>query len=102
MGTRLHKVSLHRMFLKAPQNVMNALACYLRREEKSIAPAIRAFIEDNLKNLDYSHQLDHTKLYSQGHVSNLKHIYDDLNREYFRSKLNLSITWFGKFTQRNR
>lgn len=94
------KVSLHRIFLEAPKNVMNALACYLRQEDKSIAPSVKAFIEDNLKNLDYSHQLDRKKMYIQGHVYNLRQIYDALNFEYFHNKLNLHITWFGKAIQR--
>jgi hypothetical protein len=96
------KVSLHRMFLDAPQNVMDALACYLRQEDKHISSSVKAFIEDNLKNLDYSHQLDRSKLYSQGNVYNLQQIYDTLNREYFQNKLQLYITWFGKPSQRSR
>lgn len=96
------KVSLHRIFLQAPKNVMDALACYLRHEDGVIAPAVKAFIEDNLRHLDYSHQLDRKKLYSQGHVYNLQHIYNDLNREYFDNKLNLNITWFGKAFQKRR
>lgn len=96
------KVSLHRIFLQAPQNVMQALACYLKQEDRIIAPTIKAFIEDNLKKLDYSHLLDKRKLYSQGHVYNLQHIYNDLNKEYFNNRLSLYITWFGKAIQRNR
>lgn len=90
------KVSLHRMFLQAPQNVMDALACYLKQEDKIIAPKIRSFIEENIQKMDYSHLLDRKKIHSQGNVYNLQKIYDDLNREYFHGKLNLTITWFGK------
>ncbi len=80
------KVSLHRIFLEAPQNVMQALACYISQEDKSIAPTVKAFIEDNLKKLDYSHQLDRSKLYSQGNVYNLQKMYNDINSEYFEKK----------------
>jgi hypothetical protein len=96
------QVSLHRMFLQAPKNVMEALACYLRQKDESIAPSVRAFIEENLQVLDYSHLIDRSKLYSQGNVYNLKKIYDELNEEYYGGKLNLSITWFGKPWQRPR
>lgn len=96
------KVSLHRMFLNAPQNVMDALACYLKREDKIIASSVKAFIEDKLKNFDYSQQVDHKKLYSQGNVYNLQQIYNDLNEEYFDNQLNLYITWFGKPNRRCR
>lgn len=96
------RVSLHRMFLQAPQNVMQELGCYLRRGDKVISPAIKAFIENGLKKLDYSHLLDKSKLYSQGNVYNLQKIYDQLNQEYFRGNIDLNITWFGRALQRNR
>ncbi len=94
------KVSLHRMFLQAPQNVMQALACYLKGEHKKIAPSIRAYIEYNLQQLDYSHELDLNKLQTQGCVYNLQRIYQDLNEEYFTHSLKLHITWFGKGRRR--
>lgn len=94
------KVSLHRMFLEAPNNVMDALACYIRQEETIIGPTVKAFIENSIQNLNYSHELDKSKLYSQGHVYNLLKIYNDLNLEYFKSQLDLNITWFGKPLQK--
>ena len=96
------KVSLHRMFLQAPKNVMDALACYLRQEDKSINSTVKAFIEDKLKTIDYSHQLDLSKLYTQGSVYNLQKIYDELNKEYFEGKLDLRLTWFGNLRQQFR
>ena len=96
------KVSIHRMFLDAPNNVMNALACYIKQEDKIIAPTVRAFIEDGLQKLDYSQQTDRIKLYSRGHIYNLQQIYRDLNREYFADALNLRITWFGRSNQTYR
>lgn len=96
------QVSLHRIFLEAPPKVMNDLVCYLRKKDKDIAPTVKAFIADNLKEIDYSHELDRTKLYTQGHIYNLQQIYDDLNAEYFKGVLDLNITWFGKPIQRCR
>lgn len=96
------KVSLHRMFLEAPRNIMEELACYLRRESKIISPSVKAFIEHNLQKLDYSHQLDINKLKSQGNVYNLRQMYQEVNNEYFNGKLDLHITWFGKPAQRSR
>lgn len=90
------KVSVHRMFLKAPKKVMQDLVCYLRRERKHLPRNIKAYIESNLSKLDYSYQLDMNKLDVQGKVFNLQQIYDDLNQEYFGGRLNLHITWFGK------
>lgn len=90
------KVSLHQMFLNAPKNIMRDLACYVRQEQENISPVVKEFIEDKLKTLDYSHELDLKKLQTNGHVYNLKKILSDLNQEYFDNKLNLHITWFGK------
>ncbi len=89
------KVSVHRMFLQAPQNIMQALACYLRGEHRKIAPSIKAYIEDNLQRLDYSHQLNLGKLQTKGRFYDLQEIYKSLNREYFDNQLDLYITWFG-------
>jgi hypothetical protein len=90
------KVSLHRLFLDAPRNIMDELACYVRREQGDISNNVRAFIEEKLKHFDYSHELDLKKLHSQGTVYNLQKIYHDLNEQYFDEKLKLYITWFGK------
>lgn len=96
------KVSIHRMFLSAPKNIMQELACYVRREQDDISPNVKAFIEDGIKTLDYSNELDLSKLYSQGTVYNLQTIYRNLNQEYFDKKLQLHITWYGRPFSRNR
>ncbi len=94
------KVSLHRMFLQAPQNVMQALACYLKGEHKKLAPSIKAYIESNLQRLDYSHELDLSKLDTKGRIYDLEKIYHHLNRQYFDCPLGLHITWFGERRRR--
>ena len=96
------KVSLHRMFLQAPHNIMQALACYLRGEHRQISPSIKAYIEDNLQKLDYSHQVDVSKLQTQGRIYDLEAVYRALNQDYFNNQLSLRITWFGKWQQSNR
>ena len=94
------KVSLHRMFLQAPQNVMQALACYLKGQDRKLAPSIKAYIESSLQQLNYSHQLDLSKLQTKGTVYDLASIYHELNREYFDYPLGLFITWFGNGKKR--
>lgn len=96
------KVSLHKMFLQAPGNVMDGLACYLKGEDSRLDPAVKAYIEDNLSKLDYSHQLDLSKLETKGTVFQLKELYQDLNCEYFESRLKLHITWFGEKRKKSR
>lgn len=95
------KVSLHKMFLQAPSNVMEQLACYISRDKDKVPKAVRSYIEENLKKLDYSHTLSKHSLRSQGKVYNLQEHYDALNDEYFKGKLSLLITWFGKMLTRS-
>jgi len=96
------KVSLHRMFLNAPKNVMQSLACYVDENQKLMAPPVKAFISEKRKFLDYSHSIPYSSLHHQGEVYNLREIYDALNREYFNDSLNLKITWFGARKSRNK
>ncbi len=95
------KASLHRMFLRAPQNVMQELVCYLKGKHKKLAPNIKAYIEHNLQKLDYSHELDLSSLDTKGKIYDLQKIYDDLNEEYFQGALELHITWFGTHRKRS-
>lgn len=96
------KVSLHRMFLEAPVEVMDSIGSYIRREHPAIDHTVKAYIEENLRLLDYSRRLDKTKMSTQGDVYNLQAIYDGLNKKYFAGQLHLSITWFGTKKPKNR
>lgn len=96
------KVSLHRMFLGAPQNIMQALACYVSREDKVISHKIKSFIEENVKKLDYSHLVDPKFLNTKGKNYDLQLIYNDVSLQYFSRFLPLQITWFGRADQKNR
>ena len=96
------KVSMHKMFLEAPQNVMDALACYIKREHTAVSSEIKAFIESSLSKFDYSHLLNVKQLEHAGKVYDLKAIYDKLNALYFKNSLALHITWFGNPFVKNR
>jgi hypothetical protein len=96
------RVSLHKFFLQAPKNVMDGLACYIRREDKRMAPEVTTFIEENTKKLDYSKDIDKRKLVVQGDVYNLDEMMDAINKRYFNNKLKLHITWFGNADKKNK
>ena len=96
------KVSMHKFFLSAPKNVMDALACYIKQEDRSIAPMLKAFITENIRKLDYSHCVRQSEKDYRGETYDLQYHMSQLNREYFDGKLQLNITWFGKKVQSNR
>ncbi len=95
------RVSLHRMFLHAPRNVMEALACYLKGDNKQLAPTIKAYIEECRQQMDYSHVVDRRDLCHQGEVYHLRELYNEINSQYFNGDLNLLITWFGEPVSQN-
>jgi hypothetical protein len=92
----LTRVSLHQMFLDAPKNVMEALACYIKGDDRVLAPSIKAFIQNQLTQLHYPSPAN---LKTAGNHFNLQELYDKVNAEYFEGRVNLSITWFGKERQ---
>src|SRR5581483_5827382 len=96
------KVSLHRMFQSAPDHVMQALGSYIRKEDKSISSEIREFIDKNLSRFDYSHLINTEELKDKGAVYDLKAIYDKINKMYFKSSLDLRITFFGNGSHKKR
>lgn len=96
------KVSLHRLFLGAPSNIMEALACHICHENSDAPPAVKAYIEDSLKTIDYSNTVDKGKLTTKGSVYDLQKMYKKINQEYFQNKMDLRITWYGTKDCKNR
>lgn len=90
------KLSLHRMFLNAPDNVIDAIALYLKNKEDPSFALVRSYIQTNLQRVDYSHRLNPRSLYTQGSVYNLQEIFDEINEQYFTGKVKLWLTWFEK------
>ena len=45
-------VSLHHMFIKAPQSIQDALATYIRSRSAALLPSVQAFIDKNVQRLD--------------------------------------------------
>lgn len=95
-------VSMHRMFLNAPENVMEDLACYIRKKMRKPSSSVKAFIEEGIRELDYRHTLKPHQALTQGAVYNLKRLYNQVNEEYFKGGVNLNITWFGKLSTQRR
>lgn len=95
------RVSMHRMFLEAPKNIMDALACHIQTENSNLCPSVKAFIEEKLTTFDYSSKLNENNLCTKGQVYDLQALYDEVNEKYFDGELGLKITWYGR-KQRGR
>lgn len=90
------KVSLHKLFLKAPEDIKEAIVSFCLKKDKKAYKIIKIYANKYFFNLDYSYKLDHKKLVTKGNYFDLKQIYDNLNLVYFQDSLNLNITWFTK------
>lgn len=95
------KISMHRMFLHAPRNVMESLACYIRKENRSLGHEVKRFIDENIHTLDYSSTVNRKQLVTQGNMYDLNALYQKVNQEYFDGHLDLKITWYGR-TERKK
>lgn len=99
------RLSIHKMFLEAPEPVISAIALYVRgsRKDRQVRNLVlREFIQSHLSRHDYTHLVDPKKLVQQGRCYDLKPLYDSLNEKYFEGKLDLSLTWYGALRRKRR
>jgi hypothetical protein len=95
-------VSIHKMFLSAPQRILDALVQYIKGKSSVVKKEINSFIYEHYTRLDYSQELDHSKLLTKGQAYDLQEIYRFINKSYFGDKLNLNVTWYGRSNLRSR
>jgi hypothetical protein len=92
------RLSVHKMFLEAPDAVISALAHYVRGTRAGRGArnqVLRSYIQTHLSHHDYTHLVDPQKFVQKGKIYHLQPFYDRLNERYFEGKLSLSLTWFG-------
>lgn len=97
------RLSVHKMFLQAPDLVLSAIAHYVRgnrKERQTRNRVLRQYIQEHLAQEDYTHLINPQKLIQQGEYFNLQTFYDALNQKYFSEKLLLSMTWYGEKRRR--
>jgi hypothetical protein len=92
-------VRMHWMFLNADEEVIGAIAGFIKTG-KARTPFIRRFISENRACLKKraQHREQYT-LSTQGKNHNLREMFDILNQEYFGGGINVSIGW-GKGNSR--
>lgn len=95
------RLSIHHMFLDAPEEVISAIAQYVRGSRKPTGKEIilRTFIHQKLSRLDGSHLVNKKKLSADGEVYQLDKLFSSVNKQYFGDRLDLQITWFGERRQ---
>jgi len=92
------RVSIHRIFLEAPDEVISAVAHHVRGTRRNQDHLIRGYIQTSLPRLHYPVGETVTK----GQHYDLQMIYDHINAAYFQNTLNLKITWYGSAAKKPR
>ena len=90
------RVRIHHMFVAAPENVVDALARYIRTGDTRSSVEIDRFIEENkvfIRKLPPSELRRRLRIETEGDHHDLSEIFRDLNRRYFRRRVNATITY---------
>ena len=95
LSMRHKKLSVHKMFLNAPEAIVKEVANYARG--KKPAAILRTFIQE--VHPDEAREFE---LEPKGEVYDLQAIMDEINLNYFEGKLALRIGWFGQKRKRCR
>ena len=88
---RLH-LSVHECFLTAPNNVIESLARYVLRSSLSARRVLQDFFELWCETHGRPQRRSGV-LRARGRTYDLHAIFEELNREYFCSALQVAITW---------
>jgi hypothetical protein len=96
-------VSVHRAFLQANDEVVHALAQYIRHPTARCKKVLRAFI-DTIPHKHFAPRARRVRLCSRGRFYDLDTILRELNEEFFEGRLDVAITWGrnGKPQRRRR
>ncbi|MFN0062741.1 MAG: hypothetical protein ACKVPX_09510 [Myxococcaceae bacterium] len=87
---------LHHMFLAATDDVLHALASFVRGADSESSAALDRFINANkalIRRVSLSQLRRRVRLDPSGRHHDLQRIFDELNRRYFKNRITASITY---------
>lgn len=90
------RLRLHHMFLAAPDDVVNALASFVRTSDPVSSALLDRFIERNkafIRRVSPAQLRRRLKLDPIGQTHDLTEIMASLNRRYFRNRIDAAITY---------
>lgn len=90
------RLRLHHMFLVAPDDVVQALASFVRHGDPDASVQLDTFIERNriyIRRLSPAQMRKRIRLEPVGQHHDLERIYDRLNERYFDGRIDAAITY---------
>ena len=89
-----YHMRLHHMFLEADTPVLKSLARFITSRNRKPPSALKEFVNANsYKIREAVPRTRRNVLCSAGRYFDLKHLFDQVNREYFNNEVDCSITW---------
>jgi hypothetical protein len=92
----LYRLRLHHMFLAAPDDVLQALADFVRRGDAEASARLDRFIERNkayIRRVSPAQMRKRLRLDPVGRHHDLSRIFERLNERYFQSRISAAITY---------
>lgn len=97
---KTQKISLHKIFLQAPGNILEALRGFISEEEDIYA---RNLLKNYIQSQEASFNCRKEQIckqelssWNKGIFYDLNEIYDRLNKKYFNNNVQAKISWFGR------
>jgi len=102
-GAPSYKVRLHHMFAKAEPYITHSLALYIWKNDRRASKVLGDFIDENQDRVR-GERRSRPRIDTKGTFHDLQDIFNELNTQYFRGKINARISWgqrTGKVKRRN-
>lgn len=96
------RLSVHRMFLEAPEPVITALASYVKEFDRSALSIVSKFIDERVHAVEYRQKLNAEDLHTRGDYFDLRDILKRVKEHYFAGEGPSLITWFRQKKTRSR
>ena len=90
------RLRLHHMFVAAPDEVLSALASFVKTGDAESSAHLDSFIERNkafIRRIPPAELRRRLRIETEGQHHDLAEIFEDLNRRYFRNRINATITY---------
>ena len=90
------RLSIHEIFLQAPDQVLKSVAHYIKRSpfrRKHHSGVLQRYIDEQMQRSSYLPKKK-KPLRAAGKVYHLQELFQQVNRSYFESSLELPISWF--------
>jgi hypothetical protein len=96
------RLSLHEMFLKAPEAVLKDAAAFIKSPNGHTPKVLRFYIQEHVAKHKPIEMAFKEPLDAQGNFYDLQAEWQAINKRYFNAALETKVTWFGSCERRTK